>query len=254
MKFYDELSKYYDEVFPYSKLTKDFLSDVLKESISKDLNKENSVRVLDIACGSGTYTIELSKESDEAIGIDLDDLMIIKAKEKALENNVSNVKFYVMNMLDIDNIESNFSLAFCIGNSLVHLKDRKEVAQFFNKVYSKLNDGGSLVIQTINFKRILDNNLKGLSTIEVKDTLSFERNYIYEDKDSQSVIFDTTLKLDKENETLKNQVTLLTLKQEEIEKMAKDAGFKDIEFFGNFMKAPFDEQNSIPMICVMKKI
>ena len=58
-------------------------------------------RVLDYGCGSGSYTIWLAKHGAIATGIDISDVRIEQAKEKAKQEGVSNVYFLVMNAEDL---------------------------------------------------------------------------------------------------------------------------------------------------------
>jgi len=56
--------------------------------IEKELNFDKSKRILDIGCGTGRHSIELSKRGYNLTGIDLSESMLDKAKEKALGLNL----------------------------------------------------------------------------------------------------------------------------------------------------------------------
>ena len=74
MAFYTDISKYYDKIFPISKVTVDFLKDSLGNPPKN---------VLDVACGTGEYALELEKQGYNLKAIDLDSKMIEKLREKA---------------------------------------------------------------------------------------------------------------------------------------------------------------------------
>ena len=79
MGFYEQISKFYDYIFPVSNEQKEFL---------KSLISNTSIRVLDIACGSGGYSIELAKLGHNVTAVDLDIEMVTLAKQKANKENL----------------------------------------------------------------------------------------------------------------------------------------------------------------------
>lgn len=262
MKFYDELSKYYDEIFSYNENTYKFL---------KDINKKNKKTVLDIACGTGTYLIKLQDDYNHLVGIDLDELMIEKAKhkisnsvninkEKSLENKElkeKNIVFKYMNMLNIEQLNEKFNLIYCIGNSLVHLNSKDEVRTFLKSVYNMLDEEGIFVFQIINYDRILKKHLDSLPTIDTNNT-NFIRNYKYNKNfkdinDIEKIEFNTILKIKNDNKIYENSVALLNLRKDEINKILNEIGFTSIEYFGNFKADPFSEDKSQPLIGVCYK-
>ncbi|SHJ29652.1 Methyltransferase domain-containing protein [Clostridium cavendishii DSM 21758] len=240
MKFYDELSKYYKYIFPMSEVTLNFLKD----------NIDKNKKVLDIACGSGEYTIGLSKYGYNVKGIDLDDLMIEKAKEKAIEEGV-NVEFKVGNILKLDEVfNESFGGMFCIGNSLVHLDNIEEIEKALQLMKDKLEDKGILIIQIINYARILKFDLKSLQTIKNEEIgIEFIRNY---KKKDDKIIFNTILKINDE-ESLENDVELLPITHIELRPSLEKVGFKNIQFFGGFNKGKFEEDESIQLIIKCEK-
>jgi len=72
MDFYTMLSAVYDDLFPAEPSIIRFLIDTFS----------SCQRVLDVACGTGTYTIPLWEQGKEVVGIDLSIPMIQQAREK----------------------------------------------------------------------------------------------------------------------------------------------------------------------------
>lgn len=235
MSFYNTLSKYYDEIFPLNQDTLNMLEKNLKEK----------KKLLDIACGSGTYSIELEKLGHKLTAIDLDETMIEKAKEKSNKS----IEYKTMNMLDIDKINKKFDGVFCIGNSLVHLDNIKEIEDFFEKVYNLLNDEGIFIFQIINYDRVIKNNVKSLPTIEKeKQGIIFERNYYTKDG---KIDFKGIITVHN-NEKFENIVSLYPLMKNEIECIIEKVGFKYHKFFGSFKEEELNN-NSMAMVTVAYK-
>lgn len=231
-KFYTEIAKYYDRIFPPSKIAVSLLKSGLTEGD----------RALDVACATGSNAKALSEEGYEVVAIDLDETMIDR-----LNLEETKIEAYAMNMLDIDRL-GTFDLIYCIGNSLVHLRDEKEVEQFIQKAARQLNESGSLVLQIINYDRILDQKVDHLATIEDGD-LRFER--LYHRIDEEHIDFHTKLWVD--GECIENHETLLPLRRKVLRGFLERAGFTDIREYGSFNREP-QTDDSVPYIVVAKGV
>lgn len=233
MKFYKELSKVYDIVFPKDEDTMSFLCDGLKV---------NS-KILDLACGTGTYSIALAQKGHRVEGIDLGKEMIEIAKSKGglfanfMEGDMTKFK-------DISS-HGNYDFIFCIGNSIVHLQNKDKIQRFINDIYSMLSSGASAVIQIINYDRIIKDNVDSLPTIDRSSKgVIFIRKYIHKESDSK-IEFNTELIINHngEEKRLENSVDLIALQSQELRDMLTNAGFNKIEFFGDFNKEDFTDES-----------
>ena len=242
MSFYSELSRVYDVVFPLQPMTLDF--------IEKDLSKGD--KILDLACGRGAYSIALSKKGYDLYALDLDSEMIKGLKEKSKEGDLD-IKAFEGNMTEIENlIHEKFHRIFCIGNSLVHLKNTLEILDFLRKLHSILEDKGDLIIQIVNYDRILDKKINTLPTlkgsISTEENVIFHRNYSF--IDDNTVSFDTELIINKgdKSESYKNSIPLLAIRSTNLIKLLKDSGFSNINCYGGFNNTPFDPLESFSLI------
>ena len=138
-----------------------------------------------------------------------------------------------------------FDAIICFGNTLVHLENISEILDFFMQTKTILKEGGKFLLQIINFDRILDQNIDSLPTLE-NDHIKFVRNYHYL-KDRHLIEFKTILTIKSTNQVFLNNIPLFPIRQSEIENVLLEAGFKTIQFFGNFNSDPLLPE-SIPMV------
>ncbi|HOI47524.1 MAG TPA: methyltransferase domain-containing protein [Bacilli bacterium] len=229
MTFYKTISHYYDQIFP------------VKEEVCQFIrNGRKKLKVLDVACGNGGYLNRLSTHGFYGFGIDLDHEMVHIAN---LASNTEKVDFYQMDMLEIDTFKGrSFDMIYSIGNSIVHLQNEAQMEEFVQKAYQLLKPKGEILLQIINYDRILDQHIPNLPTI-VNGTLSMERNYKYV---APYIHFQTILNVD--NQSFENEVTLLPLRSDALIKMITRAGFKKIECYGDFQKSPFQKETSMHFI------
>ncbi len=236
-KFYSELANYYVDIFP--------LADATLQFLKQELAKEKGT-VLDIACGSGQYALALAQAGHAVTAIDLDDEMIHQLQRKS-----ANIDARVLDMRNIAILKQQYDLLFCIGNSLVHLDSGEDILLFLNACYAALKPGGKLVLQIINYDRILDQQIDHLLTIHNQAVpLSFERNYNYQ-KELHKVEFHTRLYV--KQQSYENRVLLYPLRSNELLSLIQKAGFQSWSFFGNFQRAPFDAQTSVPLVVTIQK-
>lgn len=242
MRFYQELSKHYEDVFPKGKGQIELLRDIAGNHPKK---------IIDIACGNGVYAADLAKQGHEVLGIDLSFSMIQKAHELAVKEQV-NVELRTCSMLEIDEVVSKpCDMAFCIGNSLVHLRTLKEIQSFFNLAYGVLNNEGKLVIQIINYDKVIDKGVSALPTIENKEKeLIFERNYIL-DEAKEQLEFKTVLTI--QGKKCENSVNLIPLRKNQLVSIMESEGFKIEAVYGNFNKEPYNPDESFQCIVVAQK-
>ncbi|MGI6238632.1 MAG: class I SAM-dependent methyltransferase [Christensenellales bacterium] len=236
-KFYREISDYYDHIFPLSQVTLDALAADAGEC-PKD--------VLDVACGSGLYAQALQARGYRVTAVDLDEAMIARLRERD-----ASVDAHVIDMLRIDSLGRTFDFIYCIGNSLVHLPDNASIAAFLAACARVLRPGGKLLIQIINYDRVLDQGIKSLSTIENEAVgLRFERNYTYL-ADEHQINFNTVLHIG--DERLENDVRLHPIRSGELRALLEAAGFTGVSLYGNFKGDAFRLAESVPLVIAAEK-
>lgn len=235
MSFYQSIAAYYREIFPLKPVQAWFVSETFQDPANCSL--------LDVGCGTGDLSRELATTYSSVTGIDLDTAMLDLARKSAPEN----LQFMTLNMLAIQKRfkEGAFNGVLCFGNTLVHLDDSESIKTFVRQAAAVLGKSGKLLIQIINYDRILDKSVKALPTIET-DHCSFVRNYHY-DKERHVVNFESILKIKARGESIRNQIPLYPLRKAELHSMLTEAGFGTISYYGNFKKEALTK-NSIPLV------
>lgn len=229
MGFYQELSRYYDEIFPMDASEMAFVASLLA-------GREN---ILDIGCGTGNKTVLLS-DTARITGIDGDGGMI----ERARQNNARpGIAYDVADMaaLSARFAPASFDAAVCLGNTLVHLTTPEALQTLCDAVRALLVPGGIFVCQILNYDRILDNNVTALPLIDTPNT-RFSRAYGRED---DLLLFETEIFLKKTSETLNNSTPLYPLRPAALQTMLVQAGFSTQNQYGSYQGAPFEKDSFV---------
>ena len=246
MNFYSDITENYDYIFPYKELQKDFTLSFLE-------NNELNSTILDIGCATGNLTKELSKNVKSITGLDLDMKMISSAEadqSKSIKKENLKCRFICDSMLNINNYFQNDSLDCVIsyGNTIVHLKNENEFEELFAKIRNILKPTGKLLLQIVNYDRIIENNISNLPTIE-NEHIKFERKY--KRLDNNLIEFKTTLLVKKTEKIKNNSVRLFSLQPNTLKRILEENGFYNISFYSTFKKDAF-YKDSIPLITAAK--
>ena len=115
----------------------------LKEDIKVkelEISKLNKGKILDLGCGSGNTLEVYEGEGFEAIGIDILNGMLEKAKERGINVKKSDMRDIKMFK------DKEFDAVFSVS-ALQWIKNNKDIKKIAENVFRILKDNGKLVIQ-----------------------------------------------------------------------------------------------------------
>jgi len=85
-QWYESLFENYGQTYDRESFTQGTVGEC--DFIEKELNFNKSLKILDVGCGTGRHSIELSKRGYSVTGIDLSESQLAQAKEKAKKENL----------------------------------------------------------------------------------------------------------------------------------------------------------------------
>jgi len=141
--------------------TKIFNKDIYLSRMSKPLQEKLRVvkyipkwakQVLDVGCADGTLTCALAKLFPDVrfLGIDLDEEFIIKARERAIGENLSNVSFEKVYLRDILSRSEKFDTVIFVSvlhEFFTYGEGISSVLKALADAHELLNPGGEIVIR-----------------------------------------------------------------------------------------------------------
>lgn len=224
MSFYQQIAPYYHHIFKTNAAQVNFVTSKIPDSESS---------IVDVGCGIGTLSFELIKHFNNVFGIDMDAEMIQVAVNGKGDNYPD---FKQLSMLDLTTHFNKDSMdgIICFGNTLVHLDSLDEITDFLIQAKTVLKPNGKLLIQIVNYDRILSKSVKYLPLIE-NDEILFERNYEFQ-KLENKIGFNTRLKVKSTNEIIENSIKLVPILKNELTLLLNNAGFESCNFYGDFKK------------------
>jgi len=81
IQWYESLFENYAKTYDRESFTRGTTGEC--DFLEKELNKDKTLKILDVGCGTGRHAIELTKRGYDVTGIDLSESQLARAREKA---------------------------------------------------------------------------------------------------------------------------------------------------------------------------
>jgi len=229
---YDNLLEYYDELFPVDGERVTFLEELARRIRPASADGEYRTKVLDVGCATGTFDLALMRKGMDVTGIDSNSAMIQSACRRNPEPR-TNARFFLMDMMEIGSAfaHGRFDIVVCLGNTLVHLESPERIAAFLAQAKDALRPGGAFVFQTVNYERILNENIMRLPTIE-SSRARFEREY--RRRDDGRLSFEATIFGSNGQPVFRDRVALYPATPAELSDLVRQAGLNRLDLFEDF--------------------
>ena len=198
--------------------------------IEKEIGYNKDLKILDIGCGTGRHSIELTKRGYHVTGVDLSDSMLQKAQENAQRQQVQ-VTFVKQDARSLP-YKSEFDLALMICEGAFPLMETDEMN-------FQILENASNALKTKNSKLIFT-TLNGLFPLfhSVKDFLESkkkEEGAEYSENNFDLMTFrehNVTTFVDDDGEKKELQCNERYYVPSELTWMLKSLGFTSIDIFG----------------------
>ena len=237
--FYADISAAYDDLFPVSTEQLFLLNSLREEAAARS--------VVDCGCATGAQLLPFAVSGNECLGFDPDPSLVAIARKKLAA--WPNARIEEGGFADILKLAgSPCDILLCLGNSLVHVP-LEQAGRFISDAWRVLSPQGRMLLQILNYERLLRNGVKELAPIRSADGVASLRRY-YSWEDPNKVMFRTTLKIS--DRVASNEIPLYPVYPEQFHGMIEAAGFKDIRFFGDFSRSVFSA-DSESLVCIARK-
>ncbi len=117
--------------------------------IEKEILYDKKVRILDIGCGTGRHSIELTRRGYRVTGVDLSESLLNRAKEKAQEENLV-IDFQQQDAREMS-FRNEFDVAIMLCEGAFSLMETDEMNfRILQNAAHALKDNGKLIFTTLN--------------------------------------------------------------------------------------------------------
>ena len=172
-QWYEELFENFAQNYDAEEFTKGTIGEC--DFIEKEIDYNKTMNILDIGCGTGRHSIELSKRGYSVTGIDLSESQLQRAKEKAYAQSLK------IDFQKHDARSPHFSNAFdlaimlCEGGFSLMETDEMNFLILQNAA-NALKSNGKLIFTTLNGLFPLFHSVKDFHAAEKKDGVATYKN------------------------------------------------------------------------------
>ncbi len=228
--------------------------------------KHKAKKILDLGIGTGEYSIRLAQEGiEEVVGVDNNPLMIEFANSKRNKLSSEVRKRVSFQQTDYSNLSklfphASFDAVVCMGGALPYFPVATE--EIANQLHSIVRKDGVIVFQLLNLERVIQRRRRFLyfKIDKSKNNKNQEEMYIefFDVKDEKTLIHNVINFTSESGRWIYkgiNSIEIKYIKNNELEPVLKNAGFRDVIITGNkgeykgaygpiSMVKPFDPETS----------
>jgi len=246
LAFYDRLAQDYDAMTGFADR---FVRE--RPFFRLLVDRYNIATALDAGAGTGFHSMLLAELGVDVTAVEISESMVERLRLHARERSLG-VRALVGDIREMSSfLTATVDGVFCMGNTLAHLEPPGELDKALAACVSSLSPGGLLVIQVVNFDRLLDLR-ETIQSIRERDGVIFVRFYQYE---ARAIRFHI-LRIWKQGPELQHRletVLLHPLGRETLLDALQRAGCVDIRAYGAISLEEFDPQNSRDLIVLARK-
>jgi len=146
-QWYETLFENYGKKYDDENFTQGTIGEC--DFIEKEINYDKSLRIIDIGCGTGRHSIELTERGYKVIGIDLSESQLEQAKVKAKAQNLQ-IDFQKHDARNLP-FKNEYDLAIMLCEGAFSLMETDEMNyEILQSAANSLKAAGKLIFTTLN--------------------------------------------------------------------------------------------------------
>ena len=226
-RWYEILFEDYGEKYDNENFTHGTIGEC--DFIEKELSYNKSLKILDVGCGTGRHSIELTKRGYRITGIDLSESLLARAREKAEKQKLT-IEFLTCDARKLP-FENEFDAAIMLCEGGFPLMETDEMNfDILRNVARSLKENSKFIFTTLNGLFPLYNSVEKFCAADSK-----EGNATYRSNTFDLMTF-RDYNITESTDDLGNKKILECNERyyvpSEISWLLKSLGFNEIEIFG----------------------
>ena len=254
---YDAFGELYDVMV-------DWPGRIARESpfFERVLREVRARRVLDAGCGTGWHAAHFAQLGVEVVGADPSAEMIRLARQR--HGGLPDLRFVQAGLGQLRRaVAGEFDVVTCLGNTLPHVPDAPALAEALADARDVLRPRGLLVIQQLNYDRILAERQRFLgATSQSRGGTDYLFFRFYDlppagDQHVDSLVFNLVTFARGTGDAgwgyRVDSTTLRPITASQLTQALTVAGFGQVQTLGDYQGSPFDSASSSDLIVVARR-
>lgn len=235
-------SLFYEWMFPEESFHQaaEQIDDIIK------ITGVKSGDVLDLCCGPGRHSVPLGKNGFRVTGVDLQSILIEKAQEYSIKENV-NVEYLEEDMLTFKRHES-FDLVISMYSSFGYFSDPDDDFRVIKNMFYSLKPGGKVLIDVRGKETHAMENVTDVSYKMPNGDLIFQRSEVNGDWTRS----DTDWVYVSGENAYKFRMSVNLYSGAELRSLLRKAGFSEVTVYGDLKGGAYNH-NAKRLVIVAEK-
>ena len=204
------------------------------EKIIALLEIEKGDRILDLCCGIGRHSLELSRLGFEVVGVDRTTGYIENARQEAEKGDLD-AEFIVGDMREVC-APTSFDIVMNLFGSFGYFEDPEDDRKVVENVYSSLRPGGKFLIETMG-KEILAREFQERDWVEEGDLLLLSEKKV---SDNWGRIKTRWIAI-RGGQRIEHNVSLRSYSAVELSSLLVECGFGEVQVYGDLAGIGYDQ-------------
>ena len=173
-QWYETLFENYAKTYDSESFTQGTAGEC--DFIEQELNNNKALKIIDVGCGTGRHSIELTKRGYSVSGIDLSEAQLASAREKAIKESLK-IDFQKHDARNLPfNKEFDFALMLCEGGFPLMETDEMNF-EILKSVTKSLKDKSKFIFTTLNGLFPLFNSIeKFCAAVSMDENAKYSKN------------------------------------------------------------------------------
>jgi glycine/sarcosine N-methyltransferase len=251
------IAEYYDCVINWEKRL------AREMPLLEELARSAGRRVLVPACGTGGHVVALAEQGFSVLGFDADaDALTvararIESQMKSIEAARGKARVVQRTMEEAGQLGPHYDAAFCLGNALPGLSAPGQLRTAFEGMAAALRPGGIFFTQNLNYDLRWQQKTRWFPVLSGETADEEVLLVKFADYEAKFINFHAMF-LSRQKSGGKWESVVKTsqqtpLFQARLAEALTQAGFTKLQFWGDYLKSPFDAQKSTDLIILAEK-
>ncbi len=246
MAEFDKIADTYDLMINWSsRLTREmpFFEKIIKSRSVSD--------ILDIGCATGNHARAFAQLATTVTAIDPSEEMLKIATRLTTGDNPR----YITGGLGMSLPDKTYDMITILGNTITLTSTLEKLEESISDLHEKLNDNGILIIQMVNYDKIIKNENLIFPAIKKKreDTeYIFLREYRLVDNCPELTVITIELKGEEVQSKIEH-TKHLPLTSDKFINILQNTGYHNIKFLADYNYTPFNPNDSASLIVLAEK-
>jgi glycine/sarcosine N-methyltransferase len=253
MNFYDTMAGSYDDV------TQADARRAGAETFVAALTDRfpSSSSALDVACGTGLFSLPLAERGLTTVGADLSAEMLTRARGASKQAGLA-IRWEQVEMQALSEaMEETFDLIVCMGNSLPHVREDVELSATLDGFRERLTENGVLVIHVLNYDQILarQERIVGITRVAGREYIRFY-DFLDTPTGGPSCVRFNLLEIDWNEKRAKHTMNSTLLRPygcQELLAALTAHNFHDVKLYGGLDFAPYKPNESDSLVLIAQR-